>query len=349
MSCLYSSLREKGAVAVAVAAWCDVLWRRRSRLEQVPHGTVDLEQASDGVCRRLAAGSGRGGRYKRRLVVFGMEGRGTGCPSAERRGRARAVGRRGCGPVVLLQGRRVLVEAKHIIVVLVVFIVCVFGLIDLYVQFGVAGGNRPGGVHSSSDGRRAVSDLQIVARHGERADGHDPLAQLADIDTLERVELKDGDEQLEAFVRYRQYLSQVPRVVEKQVERFVRRGSLSPGVPTADEVDEYDAERPDVSWSSGVGRGLGPLASDFGGNVERAAAAELGRDGLFGGEAKVAYLYAQAAFGADNVFGFDVAVGYAEAMQVFYTVDELKKDVADKLVVADILNISTCKYITCKA
>jgi hypothetical protein len=141
----------------------------------------------------------------------------------------------------------------------------------------------------------------------------------------------------------------VPRVVEKQVERLVRRGSLSPRVPTADEVDEYDAERPNVSRSSGVGRGFGPLASDFRGNVERAAAAELRRDGLFGGEPKVAYLYAQAAFGADNVFGFDVAVGYAEAMQVFYTVDELEKDVADELVVADILYISTCKYITCKA
>lgn len=84
--------------------------------------------------------------------------------------------------------------------------------------------------------------MKVLCRHGECANVQYPRVQLVQVDAFYGVDFENVFQQVETFVRDGQYLAQVEWVGEKELERVVGWGSLSPGVATADEVDKDDAE-----------------------------------------------------------------------------------------------------------
>lgn len=209
------------------------------------------------------------------------------------------------------------------------------GLVVASVDVG-RGDSRLGDDDGGGDSGTARDRGALVV--GERVNLQNELAQAVEGDALGRVEGEDLAEDRQTGVGDGEDAAQEVGVPQEGGERLVARGGAAPRVPSADEVDEDDTERPDVGRARGVARGtVAPLSEALGCDVEGRAATELGRSRLGGGQTEVDDAHTGAVVRAYNVLRLDVAVGDAELVQPVDTIEDLQEDGPDKVVVAGIL------------
>lgn len=197
--------------------------------------------------------------------------------------------------------------------------------------------------------------------HDERLDAHDLAAKLGERDADGRVESEDALEDSVRVLRNREDRAEEVGVAEVGAEGLVGRASLLPRVASACEVDENDAERPDVVVGSRVRsetleetalafcrsetsrvscvdrrhRG-GPLDGRTGRHVESRATSKITARLLSRRQTEICEHDLLAIFEAENVLGLEVAVEDPLRVTVLDRVDDLEEDATDEFVVPEV-------------
>lgn len=105
-------------------------------------------------------------------------------------------------------------------------------------------GRRADGSSSGSSGR--VGMTQFLLGHGERVDGENHLADLAQSRPFPGFERKESLEDMVGGMGNGEDVSKEVGVVDVCPERLVLSASLTPRVSPTSQVDEDDTERPDI-------------------------------------------------------------------------------------------------------